>query len=118
MDGWLMSFMTGGKSKASSPPAAPLKGSAVTLAGKEIKETFDPDAYGEGVGFERWEDIRRGWNEQTAEVPPRNLKEKLDVDGISESLTNPSVPFKKPVHLPAMVGVLTEIWDEDGLYDN
>ena len=50
------------------------------------KETFDASSIGEGIGVERWEEIRKAWNaqaENTDKVETRK-KDKLDIPGITE----------------------------------
>eukprot|EP01063_Lacrimia_lanifica_P013832 TRINITY_DN2043_c0_g1_i2.p1 TRINITY_DN2043_c0_g1~~TRINITY_DN2043_c0_g1_i2.p1 ORF type:complete len:113 (+),score=27.27 TRINITY_DN2043_c0_g1_i2:57-395(+) len=110
MAAWLKGWF-GGAPKADAAPKIP-----APVAGG--KETFDAGGVApELVGAARWEAIRAAWNVKTSEPKPRR-RQDIDVDGISYALTHPHTPFQNPVPLPDMVGILVEVWEEDGLFSS
>eukprot|EP00667_Euglena_gracilis_P019427 EG_transcript_20839 len=68
-------------------------------------------------GFDRYCAIRRAWTSSMADRPQRAHR-MVDVDAVCESLasTRPTA-FKHPIPLKEMVGILVELWEDDGMYD-
>eukprot|EP00668_Euglena_longa_P016685 GGOE01020975.1.p2 GENE.GGOE01020975.1~~GGOE01020975.1.p2 ORF type:complete len:137 (-),score=21.97 GGOE01020975.1:480-890(-) len=67
-------------------------------------------------GFERYCAIRRAWTSSTAR--PQRTHRAVDVDAVCECLASARpTAFKHPIPLKEMVGILEELWEDDGLFD-
>eukprot|EP01060_Flectonema_neradi_P019786 TRINITY_DN271_c5_g1_i2.p1 TRINITY_DN271_c5_g1~~TRINITY_DN271_c5_g1_i2.p1 ORF type:complete len:112 (+),score=15.39 TRINITY_DN271_c5_g1_i2:31-366(+) len=110
MDGWWKSLF-GTRNK-------PLTGSKTDASklGCVVKDTFDANLIGADLepGLGRWKAVNAEWRKSDDSFAAKSEKKKLDVTGISECLIS-NTPFAKPIRLSDMIGILTEIWSEDGL---
>jgi hypothetical protein len=64
------------------------------------------------VGIERARALRRQWLTQTRPLP--QPREEPDFDELEEAFED-EVPFDPPVHLPNLLLMLLDIWEEEGL---
>jgi hypothetical protein len=64
------------------------------------------------VGIDRARALRKAWLTQTRQLPPQ--RPEPDFDELEEAFDD-EVPFEPPVHLPNLLLLLLDIWDEEGL---
>ena len=72
-------------------------------------------------GLARWEALRARWLKHApgAESRERQTAIDIEIDEIIDAIFTPEAGGKlpRPLPLPQMIDVLTDLWEADGLFD-
>lgn len=70
------------------------------------------------TGMNLFQAMRREWRTKTVNPPPPMQIQDVDPDEIADAIEEtPGDILEPPVHLPVMLDILIDIWEDSGLYD-
>lgn len=100
----------GGSGPGSVPSPSQKVGMFHPSSGPADPMKLPPDV--PAVGIDRARALRKVWLTQTRQLPPQ--RPEPDFDELEEAFDD-EAPFDPPVHLPNLLLLLLDIWDEEGL---
>ena len=70
------------------------------------------------TGMKLFQAMRKEWRTKTQNPPPALTIDDVDPDDIADAIEDTPGDFLEPsVHLPVMLDILIDIWEDSGLYD-
>eukprot|EP00744_Colponema_vietnamica_P014193 GILI01019879.1.p1 GENE.GILI01019879.1~~GILI01019879.1.p1 ORF type:complete len:169 (+),score=23.85 GILI01019879.1:118-624(+) len=70
------------------------------------------------TGMNLFQAMRKEWRTKTVNPPPPQSIQDVDPDEIADAIEDtPGDVLEPPVHLPVMLDILIDIWEDSGLYD-
>lgn len=70
------------------------------------------------TGMKLFQAMRKEWRTKTVNPPPAYTIDDVDPDDIADAIEDTPGDFlDPPVHLPVMLDILIDIWEDNGLYD-
>lgn len=70
------------------------------------------------TGMKLFQAMRKEWRTKTEEPPPPFTIDDVDPDDIADAIEDTPGDILEPaVHLPVMLDILIDIWEDSGLYD-
>lgn len=70
------------------------------------------------TGMKLFQAMRKEWRTKTINPPPPLTIDDVDPDDIADAIEDTPGDYLEPaVHLPVMLDILIDIWEDSGLYD-